>query len=620
MKIPTPKQNQLLQQATALHQAGRLAEAAASYKKLLQALPEHVLLLNNLGVIAIQQGDHAQAASLIAKSLQISPDQPRALNNQGIVLHKLQHLAAALDSFDGAIKLNADFAEGWFNRGNVLLDLLRREEALSCFDRAIALNPAYAKAYYNRGLTLQSMQRFDEALADYDRAISLNLRDADVYCRRGVILGLLQRLPEAAASLQQAVALKADYAEAWFNLGNVLNELGAAETALDSFARAIALKPDYAEACVNRGNILKNLGRLEQALLSYRRALELTPDSAEFLTNCGLVLQDLLQLDEALLCFDQAIALNPAYAEASWNKALLKLLRGEYTEGFQLYENRWRIQPFLQQARHYPQPLWTGEQSVAGRKLLLYPEQGLGDFIQFCRYIPLLAERGVTILLEAPRPLLAVIRSLNAEFSLLEAGQAVADFDYHCPLLSLPLAFNSSLQTIPAVIPYLSADKGRQLHWRQQWGEKRLPRVGLVCSGGRIHKNDHHRSIPLQQFAALLALPLEFHSLQQELRAEDQAWLSAAGHISLRQHQLTDFADTAALIAEMDLVISVDTSVAHLAGALGKPVWILLPYAPDFRWLLQRSDSPWYPTARLFRQTRAGEWSTVLDEVVQACQ
>jgi tetratricopeptide (TPR) repeat protein len=681
---PSPKQTQLLQQAAALHQAGRLNEAAAKYRKLLNELPEQVFALNNLAVIAIQQNEYTQAVNLINQSLKITPAQPRALNNRGIALHKLQRHPEALDSFATALQQQPDFAEASFNQGNVLMDMQRLEQALVCFDRAIALNPGYIKAHYNRsdalkalqryaealdsygsvialqpdfaeawsnraevlrllgraaeaitshdraialnptaagayfsrGLTLHSLQRLDEALADHDRAIALNLQDAQLYCSRGVILSQLLRLPQAIKSLQQAVVLKADYAEAWFNQGNVHNEAHNLEAALASFDRAVAIRPDYAEAWVNRGNVFKDMGSQQQALHSYQQALLRNPDSAEFLTNCGLVLQDMLRLDEALAYFDQAIALNPGYAEAGWNKALLKLLSGDYAQGFQLYENRWRIQPFLQQARQYPQPLWTGQNAVAGKKLLIYPEQGLGDFIQFCRYIPMLAQLGVEILLEAPQPLYGLLGSLHAGFKLLKAGHTVTDFDYHCPLLTLPLAFKTELPTIPADIPYLTADSQRQQYWRQQLGPKSRPRVGLVCSGGRLHKRDHQRSIPLREFVDLLALPVEFHSLQQELRDEDQAWLSTNPQLSLHQHTLTDFADTAALIVELDLVISVDTSVAHLAGALGKPLWMLLPHAPDFRWLLNRTDSPWYPTATLFRQAQPDDWVGVLREVI----
>lgn len=315
-------------------------------------------------------------------------------------------------------------------------------------------------------------------------------------------------------------------------------------------------------------------------------------------------------------CYDQAISIQPDYADAYWNKALLKILSGDYPTGWALYEWRWQSMQ-KEHVRKFDQPLWLGDQPLAGKTLLIYPEQGLGDFIQFCRYALLLQTMAGKVIIETPAPLLALLTTLNGEFTLVEQGRPLPDFDLQCPLMSLPYAFKTTLATIPGTTPYLAVDQYKHRWWRERLGEKTAVRIGLVWSGGRGYKNDHNRSIPLKQLVPLLALPLEFHALQKEIRQDDAVVLADFENLHCHQQYLADFTDTAALMAEMDLVISVDTSVAHLAGAIAKPVYILLPFNLDYRWLLDRADSPWYPTATLLRQQRAGDWTGVIAQAVE---
>ena len=411
-----------------------------------------------------------------------------------------------------------------------------------------------------------------------------------------------------------AIKLNPSYAEAHSNRGNVLYELKDYEHALASHDYAITLNSNYAKAYSNRGNTLQKLKRLDEALTNHDRAINLKPDYVNAHINRGIILNQFKRLDEALISFDRAITLNPNHAGAYWNKALLKILIGEYQEGWELYEWRWKHND-QEHYRSLPQPLWLGEEPINDKILLIHSEQGLGDIIQFCRYVLMTKVEGAKVVLEAPKALISLLSSLKSNITLVEKGKTLPPFDLQCPIMSLPLAFKTTLGTIPALTPYLFSSADKQTLWHKKIGNKIKLRIGLAWSGSSGHKNDHNRSLLLKQLDLILQLPFEFHSLQKEVRTEDIETLSLYKYIHLHQDELIDFSDTAALINEMDFVISVDTSIAHLAGALGKTVWILLPFMPDYRWMLDRADSPWYPTATLYRQPKINDWESVVDEV-----
>ncbi|HTP94170.1 MAG TPA: tetratricopeptide repeat-containing glycosyltransferase family protein, partial [Xanthobacteraceae bacterium] len=388
----------------------------------------------------------------------------------------------------------------------------------------------------------------------------------------------------------------------------------------ESFDRAVALRPGYAEALSNRGLTLHALDRFEEALASFDRALTLRPDYAQAFFNRGATLQELKRFEEALASYDRALMLQPDYAEAHWNEALLRLLTGDFARGWRQYEWRWKNQSLALPQRNVPQPLWLGTESAIDKTILLHSEQGFGDTIQFCRYVPLVAARGARVILEVETPLLELMTSLAGATQVLAKGDPLPAFDVHCPLLSLPLAFATRHGTIPSLTPYLSAPAQAVQDWRARLGPKTRLRIGLAWSGRPTHKNDQNRSIALRALMPLLDLDATFVSLQKDVRADDATMLQERGDLFHFGDALRNFADTAALISNLDLVISVDTSVAHLAGALAKPVWVLLPFVPDWRWLLDRDDSPWYPTARLFRQDDARTWDTVVPRVHRALQ
>ena len=427
---------------------------------------------------------------------------------------------------------------------------------------------------------------------------------------RGLALEKLQRPEDALGSFQQALVLNPGNAEACFNCANALHKLLRLEDALRLYDQAIALQADYAAAYSNRGTVLLEQNRLEEALSSYDTAIALNRENAETWFNRGCALQ---QLDEAVTSYDQAIALKPDYADAYFNKALALLLGGQFRQGWELYE--WRMQcEKLHAKRSFPQARWTGAENLDGKTILLHGEQGLGDSIQFCRYANLVKQTGARVLLEVPRPLTALLKTLDGVDVVIEQGQPLPAFDYHCPLMSLPLAFRTELHTIPVAGPYLQSSANKRRQWQQRLGHKTRLRVGLVWRGSTVHKGDRARSLPLAEILPCLPPQLDYVSLQKEVREADQQPLHRSG-IRHYGEQLADFSDTVALCELLDIVVSVDTSVAHLAAALGKPTWILLPHAPDWRWLLDRSDSPWYPTARLYRQTRPADWGPVLERL-----
>jgi tetratricopeptide (TPR) repeat protein len=495
---------------------------------------------------------------------------------------------------------------------------------LQSFDRLLALQPRSVDAWYNRGVALLALQRWPEALQGYDRAVALKPTHADAWVNRGMVLQKLHRQEEALASFNTALLLKPRHVEALNNRGIVLQELNRHVEALASFNQAIALRPENADALNNRGNTLDALDRPQEGLADIERALALRPDFAMAWNNRGVVLRNLNRLEDALRSTDRALALQPEYPDAHWNRSLVLLMQGDLRQGWPEYEWRLRVPALGYMSRPFVQPRWRGAEDLSGKTILVYAEQGLGDTLQFCRYASLLAERGARVVLEVQRPLRTLLAGLAGVEVLLCPGDEPPAFDFHSPLLSLPLAFATDIDSIPAPRRYLAADPARLPGWKSQLDAQSrgatTRRIGLVWAGNPALTQDRHRSVPLQSLLSLAASGLQFCSLQKELRPGDRELLDAHPEILHFGDQLHDFADTAALIENLDLVISVDTALAHLAGALGKPVWILQRFSPDFRWLLGREDSVWYPSARLFRQAQRGGWDRVILALAGALQ
>jgi tetratricopeptide (TPR) repeat protein len=567
-------------QAMAFHRAGLMVEAEQLYRRILQVERRHFDSLHLLGVIHFQRGEFSEAVRQIDDALKIDPNVADAHNNRGNALRRLKRPEQALEAYDRAVALKPDDAPTFNNRGTVFKELELFDEALADLDQAITLRPDFAEAFNNRGNVYKELERFDEALSDFDRAIALRADNPDAFNNRGVALKELERFEAALADFDKAISLKPDHAEAHYNHGTTLMELRRFDEALADFGKAIALRRDYAQAYYNRGTAFLALARL----------------------------------DEALADFERAIAFKPDYPDACWNRAFTKLLAGRYREGWREYEWRLQADPTSESRRDYQRPRWTGNRDIAGKTLLLHAEQGFGDTIMAARYVRRVIEAGARVMLAAPPPLASLLRQIDGA-EVVTTGDALPPFDFHCPMMSLPLAFATTLETIPASVPYLSAPPAHAEKWAQRLPKSGLPRIGIAWAGNPDFRHDRTRSVGLSRMLPLLSrTDVQFVGLQRELRDGDAEILRSTPQMENLGDALETFADTAAVVASLDLIIAIDSAMVHLAGALGKPVWILLPYSPDWRWLLDRQDSPWYPTARLFRQARIDDWEGVVEK------
>jgi tetratricopeptide (TPR) repeat protein len=580
-------------EALALHQQSRLEEAACVYRQVLERDPAHVHALNFLAAIAFQANEFEQALELSARVLGVDSMQLAALLIQGHALVRLDRLEAAVLCYARLVALKPDLVDAWLHHGNVLQQLGRPLEALASYERAIALQPHLPEPYLNLGLALHELKRFEAALESIDQALTLNPGRAEAYYAKGNVLKDLRQLGPALANYDRAIAVDGAHVGAYVNRGNVLSELERFDEALESYDRAIRLAPTHADAHCNRGAMLCDLGRSAEALASLDRAVTLAPD----------------------------------HPQAHFTRGFVCLLRGDLAQGWREFEWRWQNEHFAmsQERRQFAQPQWRGE-SLEGKRLLVHCEQGLGDTIQFCRYLSPAAERGAEVIFEVPPELDRLLRSVAGVAQWVRRGEPLPPFDFFCPLLSLPMAFNTTVDTVPARVPYLRASCRTREYWREKLGEHRRRRVGLVWSGGfrpgqpELGSLNARRNIPLIELAVLAHPDIDFYSLQKGQPAEAElAAVIANGWQgpSLIDHtrELVDFEATAGLIEQLDLVISVDTSSAHLAGALGKPIWLLNRFDTCWRWFEERIDSPWYPSLRLYRQERRGDWQQVMRQV-----
>ena len=482
------------------------------------------------------EGQLHPAKALYEEVLAVFSQHVDALEMLGVVNAQLGHFEVAVSLLCQAIEINPRRDSAFYYLGFAMCELKQFGAGVECFDKALNLNPGHAQAVFDRASALMELGKLDEALIGYNSAITLRPDYAEAHSYRGNALRALGRHHEAIASFDQSIAIEPS-AEAYLNRGNACHAIGAFQAAVDSYDRAIMLQEGYAMAHSNRSVSLKHLHRLDDAISSSNRA----------------------------------IAIDPNYADAHWNRALTQLLKGDLAEGFAGYQWRWETDNFKVIRRKFKQPQWLGTQTLNGKKLLIHGEQGLGDTIQFARYAALVQAAGGHVIYEVEPPLFTLFRSLPGVETLLCQGEPLPDFDYYCPAMSLPLAFGTDLATVPAVARYLAADKTKLAHWAALLGSKTSPRVGLVWSGSPTHQDDHNRSIRLSMFLQKLPAEFEYVSLQKDVRASDVAASQGASNLRHFGEQLLDFSDTAALCELMDLVITVDTSVAHLSGALGVP-------------------------------------------------
>ncbi len=582
----------------------------------------------DLALAAYRQGHLDAAEARCERAVAAEPRHFPAWNLLGVIALQTGRPALAVERFDRAIALNAGEAGVHTNRGNALIGLQQYPAALESLERAIALDPRNAEAHNTRGGVLFRLEQYDAALASFERAVALGPGFAQAWNGCGATLLRLGRLEEALECCGKAAELAPARADLHYNLGCVLKDLERYDAAIASFDRALALEPRCAEAHDNRGIALAALGRHTAALASHDAALRLKPALADSHVNRGVTLQLLGRHAEAKAAYEDAVAAAPGNARAHWNLALCSLLTGDFAAGWRHFEWRWKYRGLADDV--FAQPRWSGERALQGSTILLWAEQGLGDTLQFCRYAELVARRGARVILRVPRPLVALLRSLSGAARVIAEDEPMPDFDLHCPLMSLPLACGAAVETIQAHVPYLFADAAKRAAWKARLGERTGLRVGLVWSGGfrpdqpETWEVNQRRNIPLEKLAAVDLPGVSLFSLQKgdDAVAQLRELEAAARGPTLTDctAEFDDFSDTAAFIDNLDLVVSVDTSTAHLAGALGKEVWLLNRFDTCWRWLLDRSDSPWYPGLTLFRQPAPGDWDSVMADVRAALQ
>ena len=635
--------------ALGYHQQGFWHQAEILYQEILRLDPQNSEVLHLLGVLASQNGNHQRAVDYIGQAIAQQPSNPNFHFNFGVSLEELGKIREAADSYGRATSLDARYADALLNQGNCLAQLGDQVGAEVAYRLAISARPAYAAAHSNLGNLLQEKGNLNEAWLSHVRAVEHDPEVATYHFNLGNVFKELNQFGAALASYDRALGLESQYVAAWVNKARVLMDLGSFEDALFNYEQLIVLSPQDAKWRSNRGNALVALRRLDEAIECFERAIEIDPGDPQSYMNMGNALIGLGRYDAAIECLRRAVSIDPGYAEAHsnlgsalktvgrfseafdqynrairlepklaeahWNKGLTQLLLGDFRNGWRSYEWRWKTKESLRLSRDFAQPLWLGQGNLAGKTILVHCEQGLGDTIQFCRYLPLLAAQGAKVVFELPRVLLSLLQKLPGVDMFVIQGEGLPHTDIHCPLLSLPLAFKSTPDNFPSPEGYLEPEPLKKARWSEWLGKKTKQRIGLVWSGNAKHKNDHNRSIPLRMMLAHLPAQFEYVSLQREIDDTDRHLLVLNPHIRYVGLGLEDFADTAALCGLMDVVISVDTSVAHLSGALGLPTWLLLPHLPDWRWLLDREESPWYSSMSLYRQETARDWGQVLARV-----
>ena len=459
----------------------------------------------------------------------------------------------------------------------------RFKDAAKLYDSVVLSNPLHDEAWHMYGLVANQLGNHKQAIEAITKAINLDSKKAKYFNNRGLIHQQLLQFTEALDDFQESLQLDPNLAQAHCNKGNILQELHRYDEAKDSISTAIHIDPQYADAYFNRGNLWVILKNIEKAIEDFDRALSLFPRDADY----------------------------------TYNKSMALLLNGQYRLGWELYESRWHRASSKHHKREFSAPLWLGNESIKDKKILLYAEQGLGDTIQFIRYVPMVVKLGAQVFVEIQSPLMHLFQCIEGVTTWSKKGDSLPYFDFQCPLMSLPLAFKTQLDNIPYSKNYLSCDPAKTTVWRNKLGTKKRPRIGIAWSGSSIHKNDQNRSILLSSFKSIFCDGADFYSLQIEYRTHDIDFINENPKIIDFSNELEDFSDTACLCNSMDLIITVDTSVAHLSAALGKSTWVLVPHNPDFRWFNDRQDSPWYPSIQIFRQNSFDSWSQTLSQINQ---
>ena len=641
----------IFNQAVALHRQGQLPTAKALYEQIISKKPRHFDAVHLLGLLHKETGNLEAAEANFTKAIQLLPSFSDAYYNRGNLRHQLGRFSAALADYEQAIKFKPNFLEALMDQATALKDLGDYDRALQGYDKLLNINPLIAEAHYNKGVTYSATKALNLAIISFEKAIRIKPEYAEAhyqlglslqesgkfsaaadsyqtlirlvpslpiaYLNRGICLAECGEYAAAISSFDHAIHIQADFFEAYINRGVTHRRYGHADAAVANHQAAIRIRPDEATAHYNLGVALQDLRRFKEAIPAYAEAIRLRSNYTLAILNIGLSHAELLDFKEAISYYNQAIDIDKNYVDAYWNKALALLTVGDYSEGWKLYEWGLGKADMRGPKRNLTQALLTSGVAIDGKSIYLYPEQGFGDTIQFYRYVKEIKSRGAHVILEAPPALFDLFKGLHDVDTLVSAGMDIPHFDLHCPLLSLPSFCHTDLNTIPSPGRYLQADTNKVAKWSSKLGERTKLRIGLAWSSVSVFRNDKWRSMVFEDLQEILPPDkYDLICLQKEVKDVDKESFSKRPDIRFFGNDLSDFSETAALIENLDLVISTCTSIPHLGAALGKPTWVMLAHSADWRWLLDREDSPWYESIKLYRQKKDGDWDSVLHRVV----
>ena len=606
---------EIINQLLNLYNSGNLEAVVKQASSLTEQYPDAFIIWNILGAANKGLGKTVEASEAFKKATELNPTYADGHSNLGVTLQEQGKLEEAIEAYTKALSLKPDYADAHYNMGGALQEHGKLDEAVEAFNKALTIKPEYAEAYNNMGVTLKEQGKLDEAMASFNKALAIKSDYAEAYNNMGTVLKDQGKLEKAIASYTKALSLKPDYAKAYNNMGVTLQEQGKLDEAIEAYKMALAIKSEYAEAYNNMGTVLKDQGKLDEAIEAYKMALAIEPDYAEAYNNMGSAFQDQGKLEKAIASFNKALSLKPDNAETYTNMGLTYLCKGSLEEGFKFNEYRFKKQKVPTRAPR-EKLHWNGSEPIKGKEFLVYEEQGLGDIIQFCRYLPTLVKQGAKVTFKVTQKLHAILQTMDSGVTLSTTDADEGQIDFEAPLMSLPHLFKTHLKTIPSMNPYLYANHGRTKTWGERLHTDRF-KIG-ICWQGSKSKIDIGRSFPLSLFEGISKAPnvelISLHKGEGEHQIKDISFDLTTLGADFDADQ-DAFLDTAAVMMNCDLIITSDTAIAHLAGALGCQTWVALKHVPDWRWMLDRSDSPWYPTMTLYRQKNPGDWACVFEAI-----
>jgi tetratricopeptide (TPR) repeat protein len=607
--------DETIKTAVEFYKTGDLAQAEEVCKQILDEHPDNIDVLHFLGILYYQRGIYDTAEEYFRKGLKIDHDNSDLLCNMGNTLKQRGQLDEAMEYYEKAIQTNPTYGDTYNSVGYILHSRGKIDEAIAYYQKAAELEPEFGDAYYNLGTAFQDKNQLDEAIGYYQKAVELEPDLDDAYYNLGIIWQEKKKIDDAIACYQKTLELNPRHANAHNNLGTIYRDQKQNDKALIHFYHALRADPGLAMVHISLGSIYQEQGRLDEAITCYQKALEINPDMDYALNNLGRAFRDKGRIQEAIDCFRKSLRLNPGNAFTHWNIGEALLLTGDFKQGWKEYQWLWKAVDVPQY--NIPQPLWDGS-DIQGHSVLLHLEPGsTEDAIQFIRYVPLIVQKGAKVIVECPKELAAVLKGVEGVSQVVVQEDHLPDFDLHAPLLSLPSIFDSGPDSIPVKVPYISVDRA----FADKWKERIQPdtvkmKIGITWARNPIDKHDHYQTFALEAFKLLGGIEqVGWYSLQQGWAAEQAKHPPEGMRLFDYTEDIRDLMDMAGLIENLDLVISVDTLAAHLAGAMGKTVWTIIPYAPDWRWMLDREDSPWYPAMRLFRQPETEDWAPVMERI-----